>query len=176
MTSRSHNTSSDNMHVQGMGCLWWEFALVIIVSPLHVTSHLSFLCPCLVISLLDNGGDFFKWKWKLQKHRICGNFNRKICQTRSRDLLICLTSLAILATIALPSLLLNHPEESSGESTTAKRKTRSAADARVEKVSYQDLLVKEPIHPVEGANPDFWLENSRQWLANQVAALILSIF
>ena len=98
-----------------------------------------------------------------------GNFNRTICQTRSRDLLICLTALAILATITLPSLLLNHPEESSGESTTtAKGRTRSAAGPRVEKVSYQDLLVKEPIHQVERADPDSWLVSSRQWLENQV--------
>ena len=32
---------------------------------------------------------------------LCGNFNRIIHQTRSRDLLICLAALAILATITL---------------------------------------------------------------------------
>ena len=98
---------------------------------------------------------------------LCGYFNRIIHQTRSRDLLICLAALAILATITLPTLLLNHPAKSSGEESTTtatkKERTRSA-----EKVSYQDLLVKEPIYPVEGADPDFWLASSRQWLENQV--------
>ena len=82
-------------------------------------------------------------------------------------MLICLAALAILATITLPSLLLNHPTKSSGEESTTtatkKERTRSA-----EKVSYQDLLVKEPIYPVEGADPGFWLASSRQWLENQV--------
>ena len=96
---------------------------------------------------------------------------RTLCQTRSRDLLICLAALAILATITLPSLLLNHPGKSSEEKsttiTTKKERTRSAGPGG-EKVSYQDLLVKEPIYPVEGADPDFWLASSRQWLENQV--------
>ena len=103
---------------------------------------------------------------KKQIHPNPSHYNRIIYQTRSRDFLICLAALAILATITLPSLLLNHPAKSSEEeSTTATKKERTRS---AEKVSYQDLLVKEPIYPVEGADPDFWLASSRQWLENQV--------
>ena len=73
--------------------------------------------------------------------------------------MICLAALVILAIIALPSLLLNHPDNRSEERTVEKEVVR---------VRYEDLLVREPVHPVEGANPEFWLGSSRQWLADQV--------
>ena len=104
-------------------------------------------------------------------------FDPIFCQTRWRDLLICLAALAILATIALPSLLLKHPDNTSEESTTVKGGPRSD-DLKMEKgagrfTTYQDLLVKEPVHPVEGADPEFWRANGRQWVADQARNLLI---
>ena len=75
-----------------------------------------------------------------------------------------MAALAILAIIALPSLLINRPEEKSEERT-------SGAEEKVvarPRVRYQDLMVREPVNPVEGASPEFWLATSKQWLADQV--------
>ena len=77
-----------------------------------------------------------------------------------------MAALAILAIIALPSLLLNHPDKRSED------RTSTAAEKEVARVRYQDLLVREPVHPVEGANPEFWLANSKQWLADQVTTQV----
>ena len=93
--------------------------------------------------------------------------------------MICLAALAILATIALPSLLLKHPDNTSEESTTVKGGPRSD-DLKMEKgagrvTTYQDLLVKEPVHPVEGADPEFWRANGRQWVADQARNLLITV-
>jgi len=83
-------------------------------------------------------------------------------ETKWRDLLICLAALAILAIIALPSLLLNHPD------TRSEERASTPVEKEAARVRYQELLVREPVHPVEGANPGFWLASSKQWLADQV--------
>ena len=93
-----------------------------------------------------------------------------ICQTKWRDLLICLAALAILAIIALPSLLLNHPD------TRSEEKTSTPVEKEAARVRYQELLVREPVHPVEGTNPEFWLASSKQWLADQVSAQVEDFF
>ena len=78
--------------------------------------------------------------------------------------MICVAALIILAVIALPSLLLKHPENSSEEGTVT-----AVEEKEVEsRVRYEDLLIREPIHPVEGAHPEFWVANSKQWIADQV--------
>ena len=84
-----------------------------------------------------------------------------------------------LATIALPSFLLKHPDNTSEESTTVKGVPRSD-DLKMEKeagsfTTYQDLLVKEPVHPVEGADPEFWRANGRQWVADQARNLLIIV-
>ena len=79
--------------------------------------------------------------------------------------MICVAALTILAIIALPSLLLKHPENRSEEEGTVPAEEDKEVESRVR---YEDLLVREPIHPVEGAHPEFWLASSKQWFADQV--------
>ena len=87
--------------------------------------------------------------------------------------MICLAALAILATITLPSLILTHPDKRSEESTVAKG--IRPVEEGVARVRYEDLLVREAVHTVEKANPDFWLASSKQWLADQVTTTQLVI-
>ena len=88
--------------------------------------------------------------------------------------MICLAALAILATITLPSLILTHPDKRSEESTKAKR--IRPVEEGVARVRYEDLLVREAVHTVEKANPDFWVASSKQWLADQVTITQLDNF
>ena len=89
--------------------------------------------------------------------------------------MICLAALAILATITLPSLILTHPHKKSKKESTVAKGIRPVEEG-VARMRYEDLLVREAVHTVEKANPDFWLASSKQWLADQVTTTQLDDF